>query len=296
MRKLLFYIILILLAENTLAQELNCKVTVNAAPVQTQDRAVFKDMERAIAQFMNTRKWTQDTYKNHEKINCSLFITLNNMPSYGNFEGSAQLTSSRPVYGTNYETRLINYADLDFNFQYQESQPMEYNDNSYISNLTSILAFYAYFVLTMDYDSFAELGGSPYLQKAYQVVNNAQNSGVTGWVLGAARNRYNLMESLNNPQNLDWRKGTYQYHRLALDVFDKTPDVSRTKISEVLTGYKKIFAVNPGTVLLVLFFDAKSNEIVNIFTHADLNTRREVYDLVTSMDSKRTIFQQLVGN
>lgn len=296
MRKFLFHIILIFWAENSLAQELNCKVTVNAAPIQTQDRAVFKDMEKSIAQFMNSRKWTQDTYKNHEKINCSLFITLKDMPSYGNFEGGVQLMASRPVYGTNYETRLINYADLDFNFQYQESQPMEYNDNSYTNNLTSILAFYAYFILTMDYDSFAELGGSPYLQKAYQVVNNAQSSGVTGWVLGATRNRYNLIESLNNPQNLDWRKGTYQYHRLALDLFDKTPDVSRTKTLEVLGNYKKIFTVNPGTVLLVLFFDAKSNEIVNIFTNADLNMRREVYDLVTSMDSKRTVFQQLVGN
>lgn len=297
MRKFLFYsILLALLAKNSFAQELNCKVTLNAERIQTQDRAVFKDMEKAIAQFMNSRKWTQDIYKNYEKINCSIFITLNNMPSYGNFEGSAQLVASRPVYGTNYETVLINYLDHDFSFQYQESQPMEYNDNTYVNNLTSMLAFYAYIILLMDYDSFAELGGTPYLQKAYQILNNAQNSGVPGWVLGAARNRYNLMESLNNPQNIDWRKGTYAYHRLGLDVFDKTPDVSRNKIQEVLVNYKKIFTVNPGTVLLVIFFDTKSNELVNIFSNADLNKRREVYDLLTSMDSKRTAFQQLVEN
>src|SRR6187549_2899142 len=157
-------------------QELNCKVTINADQVQTSDRTVFKDMERAFAAFLNTRKWTTDSYKNHERINCTLFLNISKMPSIGNFVASAQITSARPIYNSNYETVLLNFADREWVFEYIESLPLEYNDNSFISNLTSMLAFYAYVILGMDYDSFGEMGGSPYFQKALVVVNNAQPS------------------------------------------------------------------------------------------------------------------------
>jgi Domain of unknown function (DUF4835) len=279
------------------AQELNCKVTVNADQIQTTDRAVFKDMERAFANFLNTRKWTNDAYKNYEKVNCTLFLNISRMPSIGSFSANVQVTAARPVFNTNYETVLFNFADREWDFEYIESLPLEYNDNTYISNLTSMLAFYAYVILGMDYDSFSELGGTPYFQKALAVVNNAQPSNRPGWQsLGSNRNRYVLIENINNPQMQEMRKNTYRYHRLALDTFDKTPDQSRTIVLNVLKEVKKVWSINPNAIFVISFFDAKATELVNIFSDGSLQVRREAFDLLTTIDPKRNIYQKIVGN
>lgn len=279
------------------AQELNCKVTISADQVQTSDRAIFKDMERAIAQFMNSRKWTTDTYKNHERINCAIFIRISKMPSIGNFQANAQITSGRPVFNSNYETAVLNFADRDWEFEYYESMPLEFNDNNYISNLTSMLAYYAYIILGMDYDSFSELGGTPYFQKALTVVNNAQPSNRPGWAaLSGNRNRYNLIENISNPQMVELRKNTYRYHRLALDAFDKNPDISRNVILIVLRNVKKVWTTYPTSILVISFFDTKSTELVNIFSSGSLQSKREAFDILTSIDSKRNIYQKIMGN
>lgn len=279
------------------AQELNCKVTINADQIQTTDRAVFKDMERAFANFLNTRKWTNDSFKNYEKINCSIFLNISKMPSIGNFSANAQITAARPVFNTNYETVLFNFADREWDFEYIESLPLEYNDNTYISNLTSMLAYYAYIILGMDYDSFSELGGTPYFQKALTVVNNAQPSNRPGWEsLGSNRNRYNLIENINNPQMQELRRNTYRYHRLALDTFDKTPDASRTIVVNVLTELKKVWTIYPNSIFVISFFDAKSTELVNIFSNGSLQVRRDAYDLLTTIDPKRNIYQKIIAN
>lgn len=281
----------------SLAQELNCKVTVNADQIQTSDRSVFKDMERSIAAFLNSRKWTNDTYKTYEKINCSIFLNISQMPSIGTFKANAQITAARPIYDTNYETVIFNFADREFEFEYIESQPMEYNDNSYINNLTSMLAFYAYTILAVDYDSFSDLGGSPYVQKMLTVVNNAQSSSHPGWIsLGSNRSRFALMDNMNNAQMVEIRKNSYKYHRLALDNFGKSPDQGRDQILDVLRTVKKVWSINPTAVLIVSFFDAKSNELTSIFTDANLNVKREAYDILTSLDPKRTVYQKIMAN
>jgi len=279
------------------SQELNCKVTINADQVQTSDRGIFKDMERAFSNFLNTRKWTNDTYKNHERINCGLFLNISKMPSIGSFQASAQITSGRPVFNSNYETVIMNFADREWEFEYYESMPLEFNDNNYINNLTSMLAYYAYIIIGMDYDSFSELGGTPYFQKALTVVNNAQPGNRPGWAaLSSNRNRYNLIENINNPQMVELRKNNYRYHRLALDSFDRTPDQSRTIILDVLKNVKKVWTVYPTSIFVVSFFDAKANELVNVFSSATLSTKREAYDILVSIDSKRNIYQKIMGN
>lgn len=296
MRKLLFCS-LIFFSQRVVAQELFFKVTVNADQIQTTDKAVFKDMERAFANFLNTRKWTNDSYKNHEKINCSIFLNISKMPSIGNFVANVQITAARPVFNSNYESVLFNFADREWEFEYIESLPLEYNDNTYISNLTSMLAFYAYVVLAADYDSFGELGGNPFVQRALQVVNNAQSSNQLGWAaLGNPRNRFALVENLNNPQMVDLRKDSYRYHRLALDGFEKNPDQSREIILEVLKNIKKVWTIYPNAILVISFFDAKANELVNVFSEGNLNVRREAYDILTSIDPKRNIYQKIISN
>lgn len=297
MRNLFYCFILIVLPYHIYGQELNCKVTINADQIQTSDRSVFKDMERAFSTFLNSRKWTNDSYKNSEKINCSIFLNINKMPSIGNFAANVQITVARPVYNTNYETVLFNFADRDWEFEYVESLPLEYNDNSYITNLTSMLAFYAYIIIGMDYDSMSELGGSPYFQKAFNVVNNAQGSGRVGWqALGNSRNRYALIDNINNPQMVDLRKNTFQYHRLALDNFGKSPDQSRTQMLDVLKSVKKVWTINPNAILVISFFDTKATELVNVFSEGNLSVRREAYDILTNIDPKRNIYQKIISN
>lgn len=296
-RVIVFLLFLLVIAGSVSAQELNFKVTVNAEQIQTTDRNVFKDMERSFTNFLNSRKWSPDSYKNYERINCSIFLNISKMPSIGNFVASAQITAARPVYGSNYETVLLNFADRDWEFEYIESLPLEYNDNSYMTNLTSMLAFYAYMVLGFDYDSFSELGGNPYFQKALQVVNNAQPSNRPGWAaLGSNRSRYSLLENVNNPQMQELRKNTYRYHRLALDNYSKKPDDSRTIILDCLRNVKKVWQINPTSVFVVTFFDAKATELVNVFSEGNLTVRREAYDILTSIDPKRNIYQKIIGS
>jgi hypothetical protein len=290
-------IILLAISIQAQAQELLCSVTINSSQVQTSDRGIFKDMKTSIEQFMNTRKWTSDAFKSHEKIKCNLLITITKMPSIGNFVASVQIQSARPVYNTDYSSLLFNFADRDWEFEYIESLPLEYNDNTFTTNLTSMLAVYAYIIIGLDYDSFSELGGTPYFQKALQVVNNAQQSNRSGWqALGSNRNRFWIVENFNNTQMADLRKTIYSYHRLALDTFDKNPDKSREIILKGLRDIKKVRDVNPNSILVISFFDAKGKELANIFSDGNVQVRREAYDIITAIDpSNRSSYDKIIA-
>jgi hypothetical protein len=291
-------VLLLLLSLSGIAQELNCTVTINANQIPTSDRGIFKEMKNSVEQFMNTRKWTSDTYKNHEKINCNLLITITKMPSIGNFTASVQVQSARPVYNTNYPSLLFNFADRDWEFEYIESMQLEYNDNTFMNNLTSMLAVYAYLIIGLDYDSFSELGGTPYFQRALNVVNNAQQSNRPGWQSqNSNRNRYWIVENLNNSQMTDLRKAIYAYHRLGLDTFEKNPNESRAIILKALKDIKKIRDINPNAILVISFFDAKGKELANIFSDGDIQVRREAYDIITTIDpSNRSSYEKILQN
>ncbi len=290
---------LILLFVPAQAQELNSIVTINVGPkVQTTDRNVFTDMKNAFQQFLNTRRWTNDSYLQHEKINCSILININDMPAIGIFSASVQIQAARPVYNTNYNALIFNFADRDWEFQYLESQPLEFNDNNYISNITSILAFYAYTIIGMDADTFSELGGTPHFQRALQVVINAQSSNQSGWQsTGSIRNRYFLNENLINPQFTDVRKGYYAYHRLGLDIFNSNPDQAREVILKYLRDIKKARDINPNAIIIIHFFDAKAKELANVFSTGQMNVRKEAYDLITFMDpTNRANYDPIIKN
>lgn len=295
----LSFLFILVLSCSAIAQELKCSVTINASQIQTSDRSLFKDMDNAIEQFMNTRKWTNDTYKSHEKISCNFLITITKMPAVGSFTASVQVQSARPVFNASYTTLLLNFADRDWEFEYIESQPLEYNDNGFINNLTSMLAVYAYLIIGLDYDSFSELGGTPYFQRALNVVNNAQQANRAGWEStgGNIRSRYWLVENLNNPQMTDYRKALYTYHRLGLDTFDQNPDQSRATILKGLRDIKKIRDINPSAILIISFLDAKGKELANIFSSGSIQVRREAYDIITAIDpSNRSSYERIIEN
>src|SRR5688572_7601141 len=292
MRKYIAIILLLICSTSAWTQELNCSVTINSTQITTSDRGIFRDMKTAIEQFMNSRKWTNDTYKPHEKINCNMLITITKMPAIGSFSATVQIQAARPVFNTNYSSLIFNFADRDWEFEYIESLPLEYNDNTYTSNLTSLLALYAYMIIGIDYDTFSELGGTPYFQRALQVVNNSQQSNRPGWQsLGTNRNRYWLVENYNNPQMTDLRKTLYSYHRLGLDSFDQDPDKSRDVILKGLKDIKKVRDINPSAIIVISFFDAKSKELANVFSTGNIQVRREAYDVITTIDpSNRTSY------
>lgn len=280
-------------------QELNCNVTINSTQINTSDRGIFRDMETSIEQFVNARKWTNDSYKPHEKINCNMLITITKMPAIGSFSATVQIQAARPVFNTNYSSLIFNFADRDWEFEYIESLPLEYNDNTYTSNLTSMLALYAYLILGVDADTFSELGGTPYFQRALTVVNNAQQSNRPGWqsLGGSSRSRYWIVENYNNPQMVDLRKSTYSYHRLGLDTFDQDPEKSRKIILEGLKDVKKVRDINPNAILVVSFLDAKGKELANIFSAGNIQIRREAYDIVTAIDpSNRSTYEKMIQN
>lgn len=295
---LLLSILFIANLGSSFAQELNCIVQVNADQVQTSDRRVFEDMEKSFAQFLNNRKWTDDTYLPDERIRCNLNITISDMPSIGSFTATVQIQSARPVFNSNYESIVLNFADRDWQYEYIESQPLEYSDNTYISNLTSMLAYYAYVILGMDYDTFSELGGTEYYQRAQDVVNNAQNSNRPGWQqIGNTRNRYWLIDNLTNTQMASVRKGLYTYHRLAMDTYMDAPDESRVKVLEVLKEVQKARNNNPNSILVRSFLDAKSAELINMFSEGSTQTKKQAYDLLTAIDpSNRDNYKKITSN
>ena len=270
------------------AQELNCRVSVNARQIQSTERKIFEEMETAFSQFMNNRKWTNDEFELEERINCNIIVTLESQPSIGNFTATVQVLSARPIFGSAYESVILNFADRDWAFEYTQSQPLQYNDNTFISNITSLLAYYAYLIIGFDYDSFEKMGGDTYFNKAWQVVNSAQQSGYTGWdQFNSIRNRYWLAENIINAQLRPLRESIYEYHRQGMDVLIDKPDDARKAMLNTLKEIQKINKIKPRSILTISFMDAKSKEISNIFSDGNLSERREVYAILQEIDPSR---------
>jgi len=280
------------------AQELNCKVTVNSDQISTSDRQVFRDMEVAFAQFLNENRWTNDVFQNEERIKCNVNITIDRMPSIGTFRATVQIQSARPVYNSSYESILMNFADRDWAFDYVESQPLNFNPNSYTSNLTSMLAFYAMIIIGIDYDSFGKLEGTSYFQRAQNIVTNATPSGRPGWSsLESNRNRFWLIENILNQRMISMREGYYSYHRLGLDTYEKNPGEAQDQILIMLKAIKDIRSADPNAILVITFLDAKADELINIFSTADMTRKREAYNILVEVDpSKRDKYSRIINN
>lgn len=271
------------------AQELNAKVNVvvNRQYVETTETRIFTDMENAFQQFLNTRKWTDDVFAPEERINCNFVINIEQMPSMGNFQATVQIQSSRPIYGSSYESLMLNFADREWQFQYVESQPLEFNVNSFTSNIASLLAYYAYIILGMDYDSFSKLGGQQYFERAQLIVSNAQQQGGEGWDQFGSnrrRNRYWLAENFINPQMLPVREGIYNYHRKGLDTFLENEEESRQNMLTALQEIQKVSKLFPQSILLISFFDAKNDEIISIYSKGGMQIRRDAYNALVEIN------------
>ncbi len=281
-----------------LSQELNCRVAVNDELAQTSDRQVFRDMEKAFARFLNDRKWTDDSYKVDERIECNLAITIESMPAVGFYKATVQIQSSRPIFNTSYSSLIFNFADRDWQFEYVESTPLDFGDNVFTSNLTSMLAFYAYLIIGLDNDTFEEFGGEDQFKKMLDIVNLAQQSDRAGWqAFQSNRNRYWLSENLTNQDLRLIRKGLYTYHRLAMDQFESKQDESRNLIINVLNDIEVANRNVPNNILMISFFDAKKNEIASIFEKANPTMKKDAYNILVKLDPSNTEkYKSIIGN
>lgn len=279
------------------AQELNANVIINDAQVQTQERQVIQQLRDAIAGFMNTTRWTNDNYKQHERIKCNILITLTGGTDLANgrYTANVQIQSSRPVYGSNYETIVLTFFDRNFNFEFFPSQPLIFTENVFSTNLTAMLAYYAYTILALDADSFAPQGGNPYIERILNILNNSQQAGAQGWNNSDTRNRYFISENLNNPQLSGYREALYLYHRKGIDYFSENPELGRKNILEAIKKIAQVNQVRPNAVMINAFFDSKAEEIINIFSQADAAMRKEAAALLVGIDPTNANRYQLLN-
>lgn len=269
------------------AQELQCDVVVNSEQIQYTDRQLFTDMQTRIFEFMNNRRWTDQSYTSDERIKCRLLINLTAMPEIGSFQANVQVVSVRPAYGTGYESVLFSFVDKDWTFRFSNAEQLEYADNSYTSNLASMLSFYAYMVIGMDNDSFGRLGGSPAFDKARNILNIAasQGPGYQGWkAFDSNRNRYWLIDNLQDPQFLPYREGMYTIHRSGLDQMLEQPQQARQAVLTALGNIQRLQQQKPNSAILRAFFDAKADELVNMFKAAEPAQKQQAYTFLSQAD------------
>lgn len=275
------------------AQELNCTVQINDAQVEVADKRVFREMERSFTQFMNNTQWTDDRYTMEERINCTMQITISAMPNIGTYTGTLVVRAVRPVYNTSYTTTTFTFVDREFNFTYIEAQPLNFNLNAFNDNITSMLAFYAYMVIGMDNDSFANLGGTAAFQQARTIAQIAQQQGgVPGWDPtsggNASRNRGALAESVLNTRLQPLREVAYNYHRLGLDTFSADAEAGRKLVLENLALLRQVRNYNPSSILLITFFDSKASELANMFQQGAPQVKQQAYNQLIAIDPSNT--------
>ena len=269
------------------AQELDFRVIINSDRSRFQNTEVFNQMKTSFEQFLNGRTWTSDEYRPEERIKGNLLITISEVPQIGVYSATVQVQVVRPVFGTNYESVVLNFIDRNWTFEYQESQPLEFNRFSFLNNISSLLAFYANIALGMDYDTFALKGGNPYFEVANDIVNNAQQSGRVGWVQNPSdrRSRYWLINDIYiSTVYAPIREAIYLYHRKGVDQLATAPEEAYSSILEAIRLVAEANKQQPNGIFTISFVDAKSDEIAQILKNAPFEIREKAVPLLLEID------------
>ena len=262
--------------------ELNCEVEVNHQKISNGSREIFEELKQAITDYMNTTKWTNATFGPNEKIYCKLMLTLSSWDNNtGAMEGDLQIQSQRPVYNSSYTTALINFKDNKVKFTYETGQQLVYSEMEMLDNLTAILNFWAFMIIAIDFDSFELHGGDPYYEQAAQIVRLAQSSGESGWkAFEDNNNRSAVLTAYTNNATAGIRQIIYDYHRMGLDQMALTVDKGRSAITHTLENLAKIYDAAPLSVCLTMFKDAKLDELINIYSKANMTEKETVYEML----------------
>lgn len=289
MRKILFPLIIqILFIIQLRGQELNCNIQINSDQIQGTNKSVFTTLQKSMNEFVNNRRWTELTYTNDEKIECSMNVIVKKVEN-GAFSAEIQIQSRRPIYNASYNSTLFNFKDNDFVFDYKEFDQLEMNENSITSNLTAVLAYYAYIIIGYDMDSFTRLGGTPYFQTAESIVNAAQAADLVGWkAFESPRNRYALINNIMDEAFKKYRNYFYEYHRLGLDEMSQNMTNARAKILSGLPLLREANRARPSAIVISSFMDAKSDEMINIFSKATDKEKKEAVEVLCDINPTYT--------
>lgn len=276
----------------THGQELRCTVTINSDQVQGTNKEVFNTLKQSIEEFVNTSRWTNMTFQDKERIECSMLLVVKGVQD-GVFDCEFTCQSRRPVFGTSYSSPTLNFKDDDFVFTYQEYDRLDYQQSMFTTNLTALLAYYCYLIIGHDMDSFSKLGGTPYFQTCENIVTAAQsasldNAEMVGWkAFESNRNRYALINNLMDEAFKKYRIYYYDYHRHGLDEMVTNVANARARIAKDIKALKEAYNARPATYVVNAFLDAKSDELVNIFKKGTSEEKKMVYDLLMDIDPTR---------
>jgi hypothetical protein len=266
-------------------QELNSRVQILAPTVPNINKRNIDILQTTIRDFLNNNKWTNETYLQQERIECNFVITVTAWDGSSTYKAEAQIQSSRPVFGTAYNSTILNLSDKDFNFNYNEGQPVDFSDQNYLSNLSSLLTFYAYTIVGLDKDSFSKMGGTPLYIKAQNILNIAQTSGNTGWkAFDGLRNRYWLNENLLNKNFSELRTFIYDYHTNGLDELQDNPSKGTKDILALLPNLKAMDKQKLGSIFPNVYFAAKADELVSVMSLATPQDKVKAYNLLIDID------------
>ena len=277
------------------SQELNCQISILTPQIQASDKTIYTNLETELRDFLNNKKFTNDDFLNQERIECSMVITISERVSTDEFKASIQIQSRRPVYNSSYNSPMVNHQDNDFNFYYIQDQTIEFDESNINSNLTAVLAYYAYIIIGLDYDSFSPEGGTPYFAKAQNIVNNASRLADRGWkAFESSRNRYWIVENLLNVSFKPLRTFIYTYHRQGFDKFADNIVEARGAITENMNELKIVYQDKPNSFLMQIFFTSKADELVNLFSQATNDEKNRALQVLTMVDPANTLKYQTI--
>jgi hypothetical protein len=274
------------------AQELKCNVTINSDQVEGSNKAVFNTLQQSIQEFVNNSQWTNLTFQDKERIECNMLIVVKQVQD-NMYVCEFTCQSRRPVFGTTYTTPILNFKDNNFIFTYQEFDRLDFQQHTFTSNLTALIAYYCYLIIGHDMDSFSRFGGTPYFQLCENIVNAAQSASLesnemSGWkAFDSNRNRYALINNLMDEAFKDYRQYFYEYHRYGLDEMINNVANSRARIAAGIEVLQKANRARPATYVINAFLDAKADEYVNIFQEGSEDERTKVYEALVSIDPTR---------
>mgnify|MGYP003482001112 FL=1 len=300
MKKLVIILSLFLAGTSIWAQELKCTVSINSDQVQGTNKEVFNTLQRSIEEFVNTLRWTNMTFQEKERIDCSMLLVVKSVQD-NMYTCEFTCQSRRPVWGTSYFTPLLNIKDKYFIFTYQEYDRLDYQQTTFTTNLTALLAYYCYLIIGHDMDSFSKLGGTSCFQACESIVNAAQSASLetseaTGWkAFESNRNRYALISNIMDEAFKKYRLFYYEYHRHGLDEMVNNVANGRARIAKEMTVLKEAYNARPGTYVINTFLDAKSDELANIFEQGTTEEKKQVYDLLMLIDpTRQTTYDKII--
>lgn len=293
--KYLIFLCLLISSLSVHSQDLNARVQILAPQIANSNKRILDILESSIKDFLNNKRWSADALQPLERIDCNFVITITDWDGNSNFKAEAQIQSNRPIFNSSYSSTILNISDKDFGFTFSEGQPLDFSEQNYINNLSSLLAFYAYIITGMDYDTFSKFGGTPYFEKAQTVLDNAQAAPNTGWkAFENLRNRFWIMENLMNKSFNPIRESLYTYHREGLDVMAENQVKGRKAILSVIPQLQKIDRQKQGAILNQIFFSAKADELIKILSAAEPQDKVKAYNALSVIDPSNSLKYEIL--